>query len=273
VQRSTGASVLRTRRLAGASSTAVHAVALSDGRRAVLRRYAWPGFLDDEPLAARRELEALRFASAAGLAVPVVMAADVTGLDVGDGVPAILMSLVPGTALALPDLRRLAEAAAAVHAVDAGAFPHQYFPWYAGTTTAPPAGATWPALWEAALEVWHTRMPRQPPCFIHRDFHPGNVLWLRGRLSGVVDWANACRGPAGCDVATCRGNLIDLAGPDAAARFVVAYEAVTGSGQDPYWEVASVLEHGSPWTVHDVVTGEARLEPALSSLRRLPRRR
>ncbi|WP_081412680.1 phosphotransferase [Fictibacillus gelatini] len=26
--------------------------------------------------------------------------------------------------------------------------------------------------------------------FIHRDYHPCNVLWEDGRLTGVVDWVN-----------------------------------------------------------------------------------
>jgi aminoglycoside phosphotransferase (APT) family kinase protein len=122
--------------------------------------------------------------------------------------------------------------------------------------------------------VWGTQAPSYRPRFIHRDFHPGNVLWARGRVSGVVDWANACRGPAGCDVATCAGNLIDLGGPGVAARFVAAYEAVTGQHHDPYWEIASVLEHGpSPWAGFTVESSEARLAAALASMGRLPRRR
>src|SRR5205823_12280001 len=61
VARQAGAPVVRVRRLAGASSAAVHAVHLADGTRLVLRRYLWRGFLDDEPLAPRREVDALGF--------------------------------------------------------------------------------------------------------------------------------------------------------------------------------------------------------------------
>ena len=273
IERATGAAVVGVRRLPGASSTAVHLVTLSGGGRAVLRRYVWPGFLEDEPLAAERELAALRFAAAAGLPVPDVLAADVGGADVGDGVPALLMTFVAGTAVAVPDLHRLAEAAASVHAVDGSGFPHDYFRWFAATTIAPPSGAAWPALWEAAFEVWQAQMPSYPARFIHRDFHPGNVLWVRRHVSGIVDWANACRGPAGCDVATCSRNLIDLGGADVAARFIAAYEAVTGQEHHPYWEVASVFEHGpSPWSAQEVDRGEARLAGALAVMGRLPHR-
>ena len=103
-------------------------------------------------------------------------------------------------------------------------------------------------------------MPPYRPTFIHRDFHPGNVLWSRGRASGVVDWANACRGPRGCDLAHCRGNLIDLGGPEAADRFLAAYESFTGEAYHPYWEMASILEAGpSYWTPERLAQQEPRL--------------
>ncbi|HSS08317.1 MAG TPA: aminoglycoside phosphotransferase family protein, partial [Acidimicrobiales bacterium] len=206
VAQKAGATIVRAKRLPGASSTAVHGVYLTDGRRFVLRRYSWPGFLDEEPVAPRREVDALLFAFSHGLPVPEVVAADVTGTEVGDGVPVLLMGFVSGQAVAVPDLERLAQAAAAIHEIDAGHFPHRYFPWCAGPTSNPPAASTRPALWEKAVELWHDAMPPYRATFIHRDFHPGNVLWWRGRVSGVVDWANACVGPRGCDVAHCRGN-------------------------------------------------------------------
>ena len=110
-------------------------------------------------------------------------------------------------------------------------------------------------------------MPSYRPTIIHRDLHPGNVLWQRGRCSGIVDWANACRGPAGCDIATCHGNLIGWAGYDVADQFVAAYGALTGQVHHPYWEIASVVEHGpSPWTQQDIASSERRLDLALAAL-------
>ena len=102
---------------------------------------------------------------------------------------------------------------------------------------------------------------------MHRDFHPGNVLWSRGRLTGIVDWANACHGPAGCDIAHCRWNLIELSGFEAADRFQAAYERMTGHAFDPFWELGSVLEHGpSSWTAPGAVTrAERRLAAALAA--------
>ena len=126
-------------------------------------------------------------------------------------------------------------------------------------------------------------MPAYAPTFIHRDFHPGNVLWARGRVSGVVDWVNACAGPRGCDVATCRANLADLAGDRAADDFRAAYEALTGEAFHPYWDMACILENGpSCWTPEQVAASEPDLARAVAAqvalppapdpnLRRLPR--
>lgn len=267
IARQTGTAVVGVRRLAGASSTAVHRVDLARGGPLVLRRYVWPGFLEDEPMAPQREVEALGFAGRHGLAAPALVAADVTGSSVGDGVPVVLMSLLPGRAVAVPDARRLAEVAAAIHDVQPAGFGHDYFGWYEGTTAEPPAGARRPDLWRAAIEVWRGPPPAERPVFVHRDFHPGNVLWSRGRATGVVDWANACRGPWGCDVGTCRRNLVDLGGPDAADRFLAAYESLTGRTYHPYWEIASILESGpSWWEPMSVALAEDRLARSLASL-------
>lgn len=262
VGRATGSAVVRWRRLPGASSTAVHLVVLEDGRRLVLRRYSWPGFVEAEPEAPGREVDALRFAASHGLPVPEVVAAEVV-----EGVPVLLMTRVAGLPVSVPDLAALAEVAARVHAVDAHDLGHDYFPWYADTTIGPPPLTKKRTLWERAIAVWHDEMPDYRPTLVHRDFHPGNVMWSRRRLTGIVDWPNACRGPGGCDVAHCRENLMRLSGVAAADSFRREYEALTGTTHHPYWEIASVLEHGpSWWTGPRLALAEPRLERALADL-------
>jgi aminoglycoside phosphotransferase (APT) family kinase protein len=263
----TGRRVERIRRLPGASSSAVHGLRLEGGLRLVLRRYLWRGFLEGEPDAPRREVDALIFAHGQGLPVPEVIGADVDGQATGDGVPALLMTFLPGRALAAPDLTRLAEVAAGIHAVGSGPAGHRYFRWYDPWSVQPPPNARRPELWEAAITRWQGALPPFTPGLTHRDFHPGNVLWARGRSTGVVDWANACEGPAGCDVAHCRWNLIELSGVEAADAFLAAYEAVSGTDYDPFWELGSVLEHGaSAWAGPAAAQAERRLEPALAAL-------
>lgn len=268
VRRVTGSRVVGVRRLPGASSAAVHLVRLADGRSLVLRRYVWEGFLTLEPDVPRREVEAIGYARGHGLPAPEVVASDIEGREVGDGVPVLLMNRVPGRAQASPDVRALAALAAQVHARSGNDFPHRFFPWCRDTSTRPPRASHHPEIWEQAQHLWRTAEPPYEPCFVHRDFHPGNVLWSRGALTGLVDWANSCVGPAGIDVATCRWNLQDWADEQAADAFVAAYEEITGRRHHPYWDVAKLVEND--WdqieSPRRVLATEAMLEQALPRL-------
>jgi aminoglycoside phosphotransferase (APT) family kinase protein len=265
--RATGQQVVGWRRLPGASSSAVHALRLADGGAVVLRRWTWRYVLEEEPGIAARELDALTLAATAGLPAPRVVAADVDGTQVGDGVPALLMSRLPGRAVAVPDLGRLAALAAAVHEVDAAGFGHRFFRWSMGELTGPPPAAGRPALWERALAVRRDAMPAHEDRFIHRDYHPGNVLWSRGRATGLVDWPNACVGPWECDVATCRLNLIRLSGMAAADAFLRAYLAMTGRAYHPYWDLNYLLEQDADhWAPEEVADAEPLLARYLAEL-------
>ncbi|MEJ0066454.1 MAG: aminoglycoside phosphotransferase family protein [Caulobacteraceae bacterium] len=52
------------------------------------------------------------------------------------------------------------------------------------------------AVWDAALAAW-----RGPPVWVHGDIAPGNLLVQDGRLSGVIDFGQACVGDPACDLA------------------------------------------------------------------------
>ena len=267
VQREAGSAVVHAVRLQGASSAAMHRLDLANGTRLVLRRYVWRGFLEAEPEAPGREADALRFGALHGLQVPELIAADVTGTEVGDGVSVLLMAYLQGQPIAVPDLHQLAETAASIHAVNADDLGHDYFPWYEAEMTTPPPLSRQPELWEKAIHLWRNAMPEYRPTFIHRDFHPGNVLWSRRRVTGVVDWANSCRGPVGCDLAHCRANLRDLSGPGAGDDFVAAYESVTGERLDPFWVMAGLLEHSHRhWSEERLAAGEPELASAVRSI-------
>lgn len=257
-----GTRVARVTRLTGASSTAVHVLRLEGGVAVVLRSYVWPGFLAEEPDAPQREVDALRWARRAGLPAPEVIGFDPTGT--ASGVPALVMERLPGRAIGGPPVERLAELAAQVHAVSAAGLGHDWFPWCRATSTRPPDGATDKRVWERAHELWRQSPPPYAATFVHRDLHPGNVLWRRGRPTGLVDWANACQGPSGVDVATCRWNLEDWADESAAARFVAEYERLTGLPQHPYWQLASVLE--DDWDLGKPVQVVRRAERRLSRI-------
>ncbi|MEP7115370.1 MAG: phosphotransferase [Ilumatobacteraceae bacterium] len=51
------------------------------------------------------------------------------------------------------------------------------------------------------VEVFLGPVPDQDCTFIYRDFYPGNVLWHRRVVSGLVDWEAASLGLRSMDVA------------------------------------------------------------------------
>jgi len=80
---------------------------------------------------------------------------------------------------------------------------------------------------------------------VHRDFHPGNLLWDNDRVSGVVDWVASCVGPPEEDVAHCRVNLARQHGQPTADRFLDLWLHATGrTDYDPYWDLVDAVSMG-----------------------------
>lgn len=246
-----GARVVSARRLRGGTSSAMHELVIErrgGGReRVVLRRYVRADWLVREPDLAVR---ALRLASRAEVATPEVIAVDEEGSE--SDVPSVLMSQVAGRVRMVPRdldgwLRQLAEVLPAIHAVEGDELGEvqRYQTWADLDGLAAPEWTGEPEAWAAVIALAQGPRPRVRQRFIHRDYHPMNVLWSRGRLSGVVDWTNASVGPPGNDVGWCRGNLVASHGLKAAERFREFYEAVAGVEQHPVWD-ALVLIEGLP---------------------------
>jgi aminoglycoside/choline kinase family phosphotransferase len=81
--------------------------------------------------------------------------------------------------------------------------------------------------------------------FIHRDYHQENTMWLRGRLTGVIDWTQACMGPIDIDLARMRSNLASEVSVEAAGSFLDAYRSAIGDPAfepDPYWELVDFAD-------------------------------
>jgi aminoglycoside phosphotransferase (APT) family kinase protein len=241
-----GGPVISARALRGGMSSAVHLVIARrpDGQRAqaVLRRYVRPD--PDEPDPAAREARALRLAGAAGVPTPALLAVDPDGTQAG--VPALLMSRLPGRVDWWPSdldrwLERLAALLPRIHgtALPPGEAVPRFAP-YRQENYRPPGWARYPRVWERAVEISRGPAPDLPAVLLHRDFHPGNVLWRYGRVSGVVDWLGACSGPAPADVAHCRINLLAM-GAEVASRFTVRWEQVAGATYHPWGDVVTVV--------------------------------
>ncbi|WP_234479682.1 phosphotransferase family protein [Streptomyces sp. DEF147AK] len=90
-----------------------------------------------------------------------------------------------------------------------------------------------PGLWQRAVDVIAGPPPPYRGCFLHRDFHPGNVLFTGTgaglRVTGVVDWVETSWGPADLDVAHCSTALALLHGVPAGTRFADRYVAAGGT--------------------------------------------
>jgi aminoglycoside phosphotransferase (APT) family kinase protein len=220
-------------------------VALPGGgtERAVLRRYVRPDVNKEEPDSAAREERTLRFAQTLDLPTPRFLAADHTGTRAA--VPAVLMSSLPGRVEWSPAdsdrwLRRLAALLPPIHAGTPPPGLIRPFAPYAQERYDPPGWARRPAMWERAVEIFHDPAPAGPEVFIHRDFHPGNVLWRRGAVTGVVDWQSAGIGPSSVDVGHCRGNLLPY-GRDVVDRFTACWEGITGLTYHPWGDIIAII--------------------------------
>jgi aminoglycoside phosphotransferase (APT) family kinase protein len=244
-----GARVVRVRRLRNAWAAAMHAVDVDDEGGArhslVLRRWARTDLPPDVGVVAN-ERAALIVAAGAAVPTPDFVAADASGREAG--APALLMSRLAGRdALAPRDRDQwLAGLARALHAIHDTAVPEgvlAYFrPWNLDTVTAPPRWTSVPDVWAHAIEIANQPAPAHTRVLVHRDYHPGNVLWRDHKVSGVVDWTHACRGPAAADVAHCRVNLAILFDGDTADDFARRYGELD---DQPWHDIVDVVGLGN----------------------------
>ena len=216
--------------------------------RLVLRRFVDPDWLAREPDLAHREAHVLRLLASTDVPAPAVVAVD-TDAAACD-VPAVLMTRLSGSVTFAPGdmtsrITGIAAALPSIHAVDGRA--HSEVPPYQSynnpSELQPPAWSNRADAWRRALEVLSSPAPATQACFIHRDYHPGNVLWSDGRLTGVIDWVNASWGPPEIDLGHCRLNLVLLYGCEIAERFLTIYQSITDDKTyHPYWDLLTATD-------------------------------
>ena len=226
-----GARVTRLRRLAGAGMTDAYDVTLDrTPSRVVVKLYR------DGDGTAPLEWSRLEFAQRVALPVPEPIVADLE--SVWFGRPTVVMSRLPGRPDLTPKdvdswLGALAQALAELHetpldgAEGAVTQPPRF------ETSRAPAGEHDP-LTDDAVRAVTARLPLRPSdrVFTHGDFHPGNVVWHRGRISGVVDWSAARLDTRWYDLAYCRASVCVHHGPDIADRLTDAYSGIVGGTSD-----------------------------------------
>jgi aminoglycoside phosphotransferase (APT) family kinase protein len=95
-----------------------------------------------------------------------------------------------------------------------------------------------PVLWDHVRRVWPS-VERRPSTLIHDDYHPGNVLWSRGRVSAIVDWTVPGIGQAVADVCYLRLDTSLVRGLEAGDEVLAVYEATMGEPvpDRPFWDL------------------------------------
>ncbi|MFJ8269956.1 alpha/beta fold hydrolase [Streptomyces sp. NPDC094154] len=238
--------------LRGGSSSQMRALALDDGTGLVLRTFVKPFFRRHAPGLLTREAAVLGLlAGRDGIPAPAPVAVDADGEHCDH--PSLLMSQLAGRARVDDEdlaarLDLLAAQLVRIHGVVPDERPRRYQAW-----TSPERVRARPgALWERAVDVLRREPPEYEGCFLHRDFHPGNVLFTGAgedlRISGVVDWVETSWGPADLDVAHCSTALALLHGPEHGLGFRDRYEAHGGrplaDGPDQlYWRLLDALHY------------------------------
>jgi aminoglycoside phosphotransferase (APT) family kinase protein len=272
VARETGGSL--SRQLEGSTSSALYEILLDGTPALVARAFTNHGWLAEEPDLALHEAAALRVVEPIDVPTPRLVAVDATGEQAGT--PAIVMTRLPGS-VHLPNvpsdewISLLAEPLMDIREAPITRFSWSYDPWIDESSLRRPDWSAHPELWKRAFSTYLSGMPDEPPRFLHRDYHPVNVLWDNGTVSGVVDWVNACVGPPSSDIAHCRLNLALMYGLDTANRFT----RMIDPDYDPIWDLAPALSglHEAdiypPWTTFGLTrltldTVRARLERFVS---------
>lgn len=232
-----GARLVSTRRLRGGLSAQVHAarIEFADGNRRtfVVRRKA--NGADRIP----RHFRTLEVLAGTAAPAPKPVLLDMAGRYFD--VPSMVIEhagyplLTPGNQTSW-----LAQLAAAIHRV------HQVTPENADLShlarPLPGYPAGQPEEPDPFLEEMRETLARNsdrfeplPQSLVHDDYWPGNTVWLRQRLTAIIDWDGATIGDRRTDIAQCRMDLALIAGEAAADGFLREYEALDGAPLDSMW--------------------------------------
>jgi Ser/Thr protein kinase RdoA (MazF antagonist) len=180
---------------------------------------------------------------------PTLVATDEKGLRCD--VPAVLMTRLPGSPHARPlndndFIHGMVDALLDLHCLGfkEDRVWRPYEPHHAAIPHCAPEWAQRPREWGKAVEVFRQPLPIGFMTLLHRDYHAGNVLWRRDKITGIVDWVNASWGVTDADVGHCRFNLVTQLGLEQADTFLRLYLAKSGrvqSDYDPFWDIAAAI--------------------------------
>lgn len=237
--------------VSGTHLNAVHTVEAALGKAGmgsfVVKRFpAEPP--EEQVRAVTREATNLELLAATNVPAPRLVAADPSGGEAGE--PTLIMQRLPGAVVLDPPaievwLREMAELLPTVHevVVPIGTEVRPFSTYSNVDELDVPIWSADPALWSFVLDTAGGPAPESAYSFIHRDFHPGNVLWLGDLTSGLIDWEPASIGPSAMDLAHCRVNLARLYDVAVADAFLGTHAALTGGyDHQPYFDLLAVIE-------------------------------
>ena len=211
-------------------------------RKLVVRRYNPANYEagHDKP---QCEFHALKLLTAQDLPVPKPLLLDEDGSLLG--LPGIVTEFVDGAAIELPaEASRWADMAAPsaqmlarIHRVPYGEADKRYLmnddvevAWFIKDGVVPEYMRTdqdGEMVWQLVNEHWG-RLTPVAPRFAHTDYWSGNILWQGDEISAVLDWEEAGYGHPAADVAYARMGYFIEGVPEAAEKFLRAYEAEAG---------------------------------------------
>jgi aminoglycoside phosphotransferase (APT) family kinase protein len=243
----------------GGVTSDVRFVEVEEGR-AVLKRVTNETWLAERPDVVAYEAAVLRWLAASPVPVPTVLAVDGSGAETGS--PSLVLTFIDGvpageTASPGEWMGSLVDTAEAIASLDPPAWVRPFRRYLEASEAVPPEWAADDGVWRDAIDIVRGPAPSVRRGFIHRDYHPWNVLW-NGGLVGVVDWSQASVGPLSMDVSHCRANLAIRFGEAVADDFKSRWESATGVTHAPYWDLVTCIDFLPDW--RPSARGNERLE-------------
>jgi aminoglycoside phosphotransferase (APT) family kinase protein len=236
-----GGRLVRSRRLRGGVGARMDVLDIerANGTRekVSLRRFARTNRAS-HPEHVAHEYRILRFLETTDISAPCPLLLDANGELFG--VPAIALEYLPGAPVYLPRdvdswTEQLAEALLGIHAVTPRTHDLSWLHVQLRDGIRQTIEDDEPRVQKhsaLAREV-HAALARSidgiewlEPAFVHDDYWPGNTVWYRGRLTGVIDWTHAEVGDPRSDVAQCRLDLALINGVEVSDGFVRVYQSL-----------------------------------------------
>lgn len=204
----------------------------------VIKAFTNPSFVGEYPDCVEHAASAMAHVQAnSELAVPTVVGADPTGSIAG--CPVLMMTMAQGAPMVAPTRKlfdRIIDVAEQIHAIPAEGFGWTHHRYNEPNDVFAPSWFSDPGLF-AELAA-RSAVARSDEVFIHRDFHPGNLLVRGEAVTGIVDWDYACVGPSGEDYGRTWLNLA----ADYGERISAVFASRAARRLDPHWVAASWLD-------------------------------